>query len=313
MTPFEVTANGITLAGHRMGEGPPVLLCHGFPETSLSWRPVMERLASAGFAAIAPDMRGYGGSSAPAHVESYSQLHLVGDMVGLLDALGLRQAAIVGHDWGAQVAWNAALMRPDRFSAVAGLSVPYAPRTAWNLLDAMRRSGRQNFYMLYFQEPGRAEAELDADPRRALLAVYAGLGARRAGDVFDGTVGPGGFVQSLGDHVELPGWLDPVLLAAEADAFARTGFRGGLSWYRNMDRDWELLAPFDGAPIRQPALFIGGQDDLVVRWNERTIEALPRHLPGLRARHLLPGVGHWLQQEEPGLTADLLIGFLQGL
>lgn len=312
MQDFQVAANGIMISGRSLGEGPPVLLCHGFPETSLSWHGVMVRLAGAGFRAIAPDMRGYGGSSAPREIEAYSQLALVGDMVGLLDALAVPAAAIVGHDWGAQVAWNAALMRPDRFKAVAGLSVPYAPRTTRNLLDVMRSSGRDRFYMLHFQEPGRAEAELEADARRSLLAVYDGLsGAPSSGGTFDGIVGQHGFVESLRPPARPPSWLAPDLLDGEVAAFSRSGFRGGLNWYRNMDRDWQLLAPFDGAPISQPSLFIGGTADMVVAWNARTIEALPRHLVDLRGIHLLDGVGHWLQQEAPERTADLLVHFLR--
>ena len=225
MDTFEVAANGITIRGVAAGAGPPVLLCHGFPETSASWRGLIERLASGGFRALAPDMRGYGGTSAPAAVESYSQFHLVGDMVGLLDALGIGSAAIVGHDWGAQVAWNAALMRPDRFTAVAGLSVPYAPRGPKNLLDVMRRAGRGEFYMLHFQEPGRAEAELDPDPRRSLLAVYAGLAAR-AGGAFDGLVQLGSFLGSLGPPAASPPWLDGTLLAGRGGGLRPHGASG---------------------------------------------------------------------------------------
>ncbi|MGA8650184.1 MAG: alpha/beta hydrolase, partial [Xanthobacteraceae bacterium] len=239
-----VEANGIHLHIAERGEGPVVLLCHGFPESWYSWRHQLAALSAAGFRAIAPDMRGYGRSDRPEAIEQYTLLHLIGDMVGLLDALGIEHAAIAGHDWGAPVAWHAALLRPDRFRAVVGLSVPYRPRTSVIPTSAMPRRDDAMFYQLYFQTPGVAEAELERDVRTTLAKVlYAASGdaPRRPGgnDVAMVSQG-GGFLTRLPVPDVLPVWLSEADLEFYVGEFARTGFRGGLNWYRNIDRNWEL-------------------------------------------------------------------------
>lgn len=311
-----VEANGIRVHLAEQGEGPMVLLCHGFPETSWSWRKQMQPLADAGFRAVAPDMRGYGGTDRPTEVDRYSLFHLVGDMVGVLDALGVAQAAIVGHDWGAPVAWHAALMRPDRFRAVAGLSVPYLPRSPRRPTDAMPRTEDAWFYQLYFQAPGVAEAEFERDVAHSLRAMLTGRLDKSGGVPAPGMVRQGGgFLDAVHTPAEFPAWLSQTELAPFVAAFERSGFAGGLNWYRNIDRNWELLAPYAGAKIAVPALYVAGDKDLVVGFAGmmRHIEGLKRDVPLLRETLMLPGCGHWTQQERPDEVNAALIRFLTGL
>lgn len=309
-----LAVNGITLHVAEAGEGPPVLFCHGFPESWRSWRHQMLALAEAGFRAIAPDMRGYGGSEAPEAVEDYTILHLTGDMVGLLDALGLPEAVIVGHDWGAPVAWNAALLRPDRFPAVAGLSVPFAPRGPASPIEALRRAGRHRFYQIYFQEPGVAEADLGRDPEATLRrALWSLSGSPPEPERWRPDLPEAGFLASLTEPPALPAWLPAEELAELAAIYRRTGFRGGLNWYRNIHRNWQLMAPFQGLLPRQPSLFIAGALDPVLGWARPAVEALPQRATGLRGSVLLEGVGHWVQQEAPEAVNRALLDFLKGL
>jgi pimeloyl-ACP methyl ester carboxylesterase len=318
-----VETNGIRLHVAEQGEGPLVLLCHGFPESWYSWRHQLQALAEAGFHAVAPDMRGYGQSEAPAEIERYTLLHLVGDMVGLLDALGAPSAVIVGHDWGAPVAWHAALLRPDRFHAVIGLSVPFRPRGSTRPTTAMARTDDAVFYQLYFQEPGVAEAELGRDVRSTIRRVlYSGSGDGRRARVALGDPDAVGMVPRRGgflSHTEDPAVLPPWLTEADVDFFAgefsRAGFRGGLNWYRNIDRSWELLAPFAGARVTVPALYVAGDLDLVVafRGMDQLIPSLSKFVPGLRKTIMLPGCGHWTQQERPREVSEAMIEFLRSL
>ena len=317
-----IEANGIRMHLAEQGAGPLVVLCHGFPESWYSWRHQLEALAEAGYRAVAPDMRGYGGTDRPAAIESYGLLHLVGDMVGLLDALGADTAVIAGHDWGAPVAWHAALLRPDRFRAVIGLSVPYRPRGPVPPTTLMPQTEEALFYQLYFQEPGVAEAELERDARasiRAILCSLAGDAPRRDRGGGGGGVGMvprrGGFLTAMGDPAALPPWLTEGDLDVYAAAFARSGFGGGLNWYRNIDRNWEVLAPFAGARVSVPALYVAGDRDLVVAFHgmDRLIAALPRFVPRLRGTIMLPGCGHWTQQERPAEVSAAMIDFLRSL
>ena len=310
-----VETNGITMHIAEAGSGPLVLMCHGFPESWYSWRHQITAIADAGFHVVAPDQRGYGQTDAPEDISTYSQLHLVGDMVGLLDALGEETAVIAGHDWGAPVAWNSALMRPDRFRAVIGLSVPYTPRNAFRPTDAMKAMAGENFfYILYFQEPGKAEAELEADVRRTMrMFMYSASGEAPRGEVFrqipknskflDWSVDPGEDWETFLTKADLDYFISE---------FERAGFRGGLNWYRNVDRTWEYMAPFHGAKITQPALFIAGDRDGVIA-NRTAYDALPQNVPNLRKSVLIPGVGHWTQQEAPEQVTQEMIAFLRGL
>ncbi len=311
-----VETNGISMHIAEQGSGPLVLLCHGFPETSWSWRRQMQPLADAGFHAVAPDMRGYGQTDRPEAIDQYSLFHLVGDMVGLLDALGAEQAVIVGHDWGAPVAWHSALMRPDRFRAVAGLSVPYRPRSAARPTSVMPRTEDSQFYQLYFQTPGLAEAELQRDVRHSLSAIMTGAFSSGDGALIPGMVREGGgFLDGLHVGPQPPPWLPADELEPFVAAFEASGFAGGLNWYRNIDRNWELLAPFAGAKVTVPALYVAGDHDLVVRFPGmmRAIEGLKRDVPDLRETLLLPGCGHWTQQERSEEVNAALVRFLKGL
>ncbi len=311
----QVETNGISLHIAEMGEGPAVILCHGWPETWYSWRHQLPALAAAGYRAIAPDMRGYGRSSRPEAIDTYTQLHIVGDMVGLLDALAIPEAVIVGHDWGAPAAWNSALMRPDRFRAVAGLSVPYTPRGKISAIDAFRLGGMENIYMMYFQAPGVAEKEFEADVTASLRRVlYSGSGSLPADKAWRAFVQPGhGLLETTFDTTMPLPWLSEADLAEYAKDFSASGFRGGFNWYRNLHRNWELMAPFAGAKIQQPALFIAGSRDGVIRMMKNAVDNLKETLPGLRKQAILDGVGHWVQQEAPEPVNALLIEFLNGL
>ena len=312
-----VDANGIRMHVAEAGEGPLVLLCHGFPESWYSWRHQLSALAQAGFRAVAPDMRGYGKTDRPEPIDQYTLLHLVGDMVGLLDAFGERQAVIVGHDWGAPVAWHAALLRPDRFRGVVGLSVPFRPRSAVRPTTAMAQTDDEMFYQLYFQQPGVAEAEFERDVRDSMRRTLYGISGDRpkGGANFGMVPRKGEFLSRMPDPAGLPPWLSDGDIDFYVGEFARTGFRGGLNWYRNIDRSWELLAPFAGAQVTVPALYVAGDRDPVVSFKgmDQLIPNLAKHVPNLRRTIMLPGCGHWTQQERADEVNAALIGFLKGL
>jgi pimeloyl-ACP methyl ester carboxylesterase len=300
----------------EQGEGPLVVLCHGFPESWYSWRHQLPALAAAGFHAVAPDMRGYGRTDRPEAIDQYTLLHLVGDILGLVDALGAEQAVIAGHDWGAPVAWHAAQLRPDRFRAVIGLSVPFRPRGSARPTTVMARTDDAIFYQLYFQEPGVAEAEFERDPRLTLHSLlYWGSGNAPRGERRLGMVPKGGGFLGGRPVPILPPWLTEADLDFYATEFARTGFRGGLNWYRNIDRNWELTAPFAGKTVDVPALYIAGDRDLVVSFPgmDQLLPNLTKFVPTLRQTVMLPGCGHWTQQERPGEVNTAMIGFLKGL
>jgi pimeloyl-ACP methyl ester carboxylesterase len=313
-----VDANGIKIHYAEAGAGPLVVLCHGWPESWYSWRHQLSALAEAGFRVVAPDMRGYGQTDRPEEVEKYTMLHLVGDMVGLLDALGGGQAVIAGHDWGAPVAWNSALLRPDRFRAVIGLSVPFIPRRPHRPTSTMPQNDDALFYQLYFQPEGQAEAEFERDPAATLRTLlYASSGdapPRRAGPI--GMVPRnGGFLTGRAAPATLPPWLSEADVAYYAGEFARAGFRGGLNWYRNIDRSWELMAPFAGLQVKVPALYVAGDRDLVVAFPgmDKLIPNLAMFVPNLRKTIMLPGCGHWTQQERAPEVNAAMIDFLRSL
>lgn len=308
-------ANGIRIHYVEQGTGPLVLLCHGFPESWYSWRHQLSALADAGFRAVAPDMRGYGQTSKPEAIEAYSLLHLVGDMAGLLDSLGEDRAVIAGHDWGGPVAWHAALLRPDRFRAVIGLSVPFRPRGEVRPTSVMPRTAEAMFYQLYFQTPGVAEADLERDIRGALRRILCSGFGDAVADQDVGMIPSGGLMAIMPDAAGLPAWLTEADLDFYAGEFRRTGFRGPLNWYRNIDRNWETLAPFRGAKVIVPALYVYGDRDVVGRFPgaAQTIEALPRFVPNLRASIRLANCSHWTQQERPQEVNAAMIAFLRGL
>jgi pimeloyl-ACP methyl ester carboxylesterase len=318
-----IETNGIRMHVAEQGEGPLVLLCHGFPELWYSWRHQLSALAAAGFHAVAPDMRGYGQTERPEAIDQYTLLHLVGDMVGLLDALGHETAVIVGHDWGAPVAWHAALLRPDRFRAVIGMSVPFIPRRPDYPSKSYPETDDTIFYQSYFQSPGVAEAEFEHDVRFTVRAfLYDASGDAPRPGIKTGTEGhvfmvprKGGMMANWVNPTSLPLWLTEADIEVYVDQFQRTGFRGGLNWYRNIDRNWELLAPFAGLKITVPALMIAGDRDVVLafRGMDQVISNLAYNVPKLNRTLILPGCGHWTQQERPQEVNGAMIEFLKAL
>ncbi len=295
----------------EQGTGPLVLLLHGFPESWYSWRHQLPALAAAGYRAAAVDVRGYGRSSRPEAVEAYRMLDLVEDNVAVVRALGEESAVVIGHDWGAAIAANSALTRPDVFSAVGLLSVPYAPRGGPRPSEVFARmGGGEEFYVSYFQEPGRAEAEIEPDVRGWLAGFYASLSAGAAHGPDPHFVTPGGRLRDRFPAGGLPPWLGEDDLDVYAGEFERTGMTGALNRYRNADRDWEDLAAWDGAPITGPSLFAGGALDASTTWLAGAIEAFPVTLPGLVSSRVLDGCGHWIQQERPGEVNRLLTEWL---
>jgi pimeloyl-ACP methyl ester carboxylesterase len=301
----------------EQGTGPLVLLVHGFPESWYSWRHQLPALAAAGYRTVAVDVRGYGRSSRPGATEAYRMLELVEDNAAVVHALGEESAVIVGHDWGSAIAANSALLRPDVFRAVGMLSVPYAPRGGPRPSEIFTQlGGDEEFYVSYFQQPGRVEAEIEPDVRGWLAGFYAALSADTMpapdapGPHF---VSPGGRLRDRFPTGRLPHWLGESDLDVYAGEFERTGMSGALARYRNMDRDWEDLAGFDGSAITQPSLFIGGGLDASTTWMADAINAYPVTLPGLTASHILDGCGHWIQQERPAEINRLLTDWLASL
>lgn len=300
----------------EQGTGPLVLLVHGFPESWYSWRRQLPALAAAGYRAVAVDVRGYGRSSRPGDVAAYRMLELVEDNVAVVHALGERSAVVVGHDWGATIAANSALVRPDVFRAAGLLSVPYSPRGGPRPSEVFAgMGGDEEFYVSRFQEPGRVEAEIEPDVRGWLAGFYAALSA----DTMPAPDAPDPHFATRGGTLRerfpagRPDWLSEEELDVYAGEFERTGLSGALNRYRNMDRDWEDLADFDGAPVTQPSLFLGGSLDASTTWLADAIAAYPTTLPGLTASHILDGCGHWIQQERPDEVNRILTDWLGSL
>ncbi|MHC3469356.1 alpha/beta fold hydrolase [Streptomyces sp. 7R007] len=301
----------------EQGRGPLVLLVHGFPESWYSWRRQLPALAAAGYRAVAVDVRGYGRSSKPADPSAYRMLDLVADNVAVVRALGEESAVIVGHDWGSAIAANSALLHPEVFRAVGLLSVPYTPRGGPRPSEVFARmGGDEEFYVSYFQQPGRAEAEIEPDVRGWLAGFYAAL----SGDTMPGPraadphfVCKGGMLRDRFPAGGLPGWLDEGDLDVYAGEFERTGLTGALNRYRSMDRDWEDLAAYDGAPLTQPSLFVGGRLDASTMWLADAVDAYPTTLPGLVSSHLLDDCGHWIQQERPAEVNRILTDWLTAM
>ena len=305
-----VHANGIDMHFLEAGAGPLVVLSHGFPELSYSWRHQLPALAAAGYRAVAPDQRGYGDTSCPDVVDEYDIIHLTDDLLGLLDALDGERAVFVGHDWGALVVWNLALRAPERVRAVVGMSVPYTPRSPRPPTEIWKAAFADTwFYILYFQEPGVADADLARDPVTTMRRFLCGI----SGEV--GGLGPlarardgRGMVDRLPEPERLPAWLTQEDVDHYAGVFARTGFTGGLNWYRNFDRNWELTANLAGARVEVPALFVAGAGDPVLRMVPP--DRMSQWVPDLRGTILLPGAGHWIQQERPDEVNAALLHFL---
>ncbi|WP_433555869.1 alpha/beta fold hydrolase [Pseudonocardia xinjiangensis] len=308
-----VEVNGIEMHVVEEGSGPPVIFAHGFPELAYSWRHQIGAVAAAGYRAIAPDQRGYGRTSAPEGIDQYDILHLTGDLIALLDELGEEKAVFVGHDWGSSVVWQTALLYPDRVAGVCGMSVPFTPRAQRPPTELWRAAMDGSFfYILYFQEPGVADAELGADPARTMRRLLAptrtepgGEGIRRSAD--DGR----GFIDRFPEPKGLPSWLEPAELEHYVEEFRRTGFTGGLNWYRNIDRNWELTSQLAGAHVTVPSFFIGGAFDPVLAMSPPG--AQDEWLDDHRGTVIVDGAGHWVQQEAAEQVNRALLGFLDSI
>jgi pimeloyl-ACP methyl ester carboxylesterase len=309
-----VRTNGVDLHVLEAGEGTPVVLAHGFPELAYSWRHQLPALADAGFRVIAPDQRGYGRSSRPDAIEDYDIEHLTGDLIGLLDEVGEARAVFVGHDWGSLVVSSLVMLAPERVAAIVNMSVPFLPRAPMPPVQMMRAAFTDVFfYIVYFQDPGVADAELAADPATTMRRMLAGA-ALRNGEPPDPTAFANdgrGWVERMPEPERLPDWLTAEELDHYVSEFTRTGFTGGLNWYRNMDRNWSLTERIDGATVKVPSLFIGGRLDpvLLMTAPESTEHLLEDH----RGQVLVDEAGHWVQQEKPDEVNAALISFVTSL
>ena len=305
-----VQSNGIRIAFTEQGEGPAVVLCHGFPELAYSWRHQLPALAAAGFRAIAPDQRGYGDSDRPAEVTAYDMRHLTGDLVGLLDALGIERAVFVGHDWGGLIVWMMPLLHRSRTAGVIGVNTPYFPRSPAAPVAMFRAMLGENYYVVHFQQPGVADAGLARDVRRVFTQLMrrgvppehlASLALKR-----DGTV------RNMVELVERDDPPGAPLLSGEAlevyvRAFEKSGFTGGINWYRNLDRNWEDTAELAGAKIDVPSLMVTAEWDPVLR--PEMAAHMSALVPDLETV-MIPACGHWTQQEKPEELNRIMVDWL---
>jgi pimeloyl-ACP methyl ester carboxylesterase len=307
-----VTRDGVELAVDVGGDGPPVVLAHGFPELAFSWRHQAPALIAAGYRVAVPDQRGYGRSDRPTAIEDYDIVQLTGDLLAVLDSLGEDKTIFVGHDWGALLVWQLALLAPERVSAVVGMSVPFLPRAPMPTITLLRQIYADAFfYMVYFQEPGIADAELAADPRRTMRRLLAGTRTDADGadpSAFSANDGRG-FIERLPEPKALPGWLSEDELDFYVAEFTRTGFTGGLNWYRNLDRNWHLSEGVAEAHVTCPSLFIAGTLDPVLTFAPP--DAGLAQLDDHRGNVLIDGAGHWVQQERSAEVNAALLGFLR--
>lgn len=314
-----IKTNGITMRIAEMGdEGPLVLMAHGWPESWYSWRHQIPALARAGYRVVAPDMRGYGKTGAPADVSSYDITTLAADMTGVLDALGEEKATMVGHDWGAIVAAHSVLLHPNRFSSLIIMSVPHRGRGPSSPIPAMKtRTGDNFFYMLYHNEAGGvAEAEYDSDPRGILSRLYLSPDSPREEPAVTNPLrSAGGWIPRLGAAKGLPDWLEQQDLDYLVGQFEASGFRGGVNYYRNIGRNWETTEQLVGSSIEVPTLFIAGEKDIVIGGATKPMleAAMATAIPNLHDVILVPEVGHWIQQEAPQETNRAMIDFLDSL
>ena len=308
-----ISTNGISMHIAEQGEGPLVILCHGFPELWYSWRHQLAALAEAGYHVVAPDMRGYGQTDRPLLIEDYGIDMLTSDLLGLLDALGEERAVFVGHDWGASVVWSLAQRAPERVRGVAGLSVPFRPRGSHDPISTLEfLFGDNFFYILYFQEPGIADTDLARDVEDSLRRAMRAFSV----DEIEGSKGPlpasgtGWREWTLAPGL-LPAWLSSDDLDYYVSEFTRTGFTGGLNWYRNLRRNWENSASLAEIKIVVPAVYLIGELDQVARF--MSADKMDEWVTDLRVKRTIQGAGHWLQQERPDVVNEVLVDFLASL
>ena len=316
-----IESNGIRMRIAEMGEGPLVVLIHGWPESWYSWRHQIPYLAKNGYRVVAPDMRGFGESDAPEQVEEYDILKLTGDVVGILDALNENTAIVVGHDWGANIAWDCALLHPERFSAVITLANPYHGRDSGSNppMENHKKTVEENFdYMLYFQEPEIAEAEFDADPQAILSRIYATISSnvpREDPEVTDSKRDAGGLIPRIGKPKKLPDWFKQQDLDYYVKEYERAGFRGGVNYYRNIDRNWRLMTNWAGKKLQQPFLFIAGANDHNL-WGadkKQLNDQFGSSTKDFSGVVLIPRAAHFVNQSKPEKTNRLILNFLKSL
>ncbi len=320
MTVERVEVNGVSLETFHAGEGPAVLLLHGFPELAYSWRHQVAAVVDAGYHVIVPNQRGYGGSSRPGEVSAYNIFELVGDVVGLADHFEAAAPVVVGHDWGALVAWHCALFRPDLFGGVMAMSVPYLPRGPLSIVGMLRAALGDSFnYILYFQQPGVAEAELDVDPGAMLHRSLWGASGDRPRDLAPPDPATQTRLLEGGGYPDgLPPWISEEEFAVYVDAFSTSGYAGGINWYRNFDLNHSRTAPWHMAPVSIPSAFVGGLEDFVVHGGTPgqpgpSVGVMEQMCSDHRGTTLLEGIGHWNQQEAPDATNAALLAFLESL
>ncbi|MDX1492235.1 MAG: alpha/beta hydrolase [Pseudohongiellaceae bacterium] len=312
-----VETNGINMRIAEMGSGPLVILVHGWPESWYSWRHQLKALADAGYHAVAPDMRGYGKTDKPAAVEDYDITHVSGDLAGLVETLGYESAILIAHDWGAIVAWQTVLLHPEKFTALAAMSVPYSGRGPMSVTDSLRRALRDNFYyILYFQEWNVAEREFDANPRALLTSLYISPDTPRSEpEVTNPLRSAGGFLSRRGIPTELPAWLTQEDLDYYVNEYTEAGFRGGINYYRNFHRNWEITPQLSGVTVDIPVTFIAGAQDSVIggRSAEQLQKSMAPLVTDLRKVTIIPNTGHWVQQERPEESNAAILEFLESL
>lgn len=308
-----ISTNGVDLHVIDEGAGPPVILAHGFPELAYSWRHQIPFLVEHGYRVVAPDQRGYGGSSRPEAITDYDVEHLTGDLLGILDDLGHEKAVFVGHDWGSIAVWSLAARAPERVAGVMGMSVPFIPRSHRPPTESLRETfAGLFFYMLYFQEPGVADANLAADTRHVIRGMLLGLSPGANPDPTSMFAGDErGFAERLPVVADEPDWITAEEIERYVTAFEASGFTGGLNWYRNLDRNWELMEPWGGQQVQPPAAFVGGVDDPVLAFTPLSI--MDGQLADPRGITMLDGAGHWVQQEKPAEVNAALLAFLSDL
>jgi pimeloyl-ACP methyl ester carboxylesterase len=314
-----IDTNGVTLRVLEAGSGPAVLLSHGFPELGYSWRHQIQPLAQAGYRVIVPDQRGYGGSSIPSEITDYDIVHLTDDLAGILDTLGEEQAVMVGHDWGSFIVSHMAMMKPERTRAVVNMSVPFTPRGPMSVVELLKMAIPEDtfFYILHFQEVGPADEEMARDPRDTMTRLLCGvkvdpanIGSMMANAPKKADVN--GFVASMPPAPDtLPDWITQAEVDHYVDEFTRTGFTGGINWYRNFHRNWEITPQLADAKVECPAYFIAGKQDPVIGGRDSGFSSPT--LLDWRGETVIDDAGHWVQQEKPAETNTALISFLSSL
>jgi pimeloyl-ACP methyl ester carboxylesterase len=313
-----VETNGIRLRVALAGKGPLVVLVHGWPESWYSWRHQITALADAGYRVAAPDVRGYGGSDKPHAIEAYSIKELAADIAGLIEGLGEKQAILIGHDWGAPIVWNTSLFFPERVHAVAGLSVPYTGRGPAPRIQLFRNIYKDRFfYQIYFQEPGVAEKELEADVPASLRKIYYWISGDgiKAAEPKPQRPPDARLLDGMADPDPLPPWLTPEDVDYYAGEFARSGFRGPLNRYRTSELDFAQQEAIADRKIEQPSAFIAGSLEPVLTFIPGVdLVALMRDkVTDLRLVRIIDGAGHWVQQERPKEVNAALLEFLKGV